>query len=254
MKTILLTFDVEEFDLPREFGQKISEKESFEISNLGLNNLFELIEKDNIKATFFTTTNFAKKFPNLIKQIIAQGHEIASHGYSHSDNYLSDISKIKLAKQELEKITKTKIKGFRAPRFAIKNVSKLHDFGFEYDSSLHPTFIPGRYNNLNKKRNTHKVENIIEIPISTLSIFRLPIFWLAFKNSPSFYHNFFTKINFNSSDYTMLVFHPWEFTDLSEFNIPSYIKKNPIEKLKKYLLFCRKKAYNFKTIQDYLNL
>ncbi|HDK42737.1 MAG TPA: polysaccharide deacetylase, partial [Candidatus Pacearchaeota archaeon] len=182
MKRILLTFDVEEFDLPREFNQNISEEEMYEISKNGLFAVINLLDKHSIKATFFTTSNFAKKYPKIIKDLSKQGHEIACHGYSHSDDYLNSLSNIKIAKQEIEKIIKSKINGFRAPRFKIKNILGLSEFGFIYDSSLHPTWIPGRYMNLFKKRKIHKIEDITEIPLSTLPILRLPIFWLAFKN------------------------------------------------------------------------
>lgn len=255
MKTILLTFDLEEFDLPREFNQQISEDEMYDTSKKGLSSLLGLLFKYNIHSTFFTTANFAKRYPKLIKNL-SKEHEIASHGDSHSDNYCKDINKIKIAKQELEKITNSKIKGFRAPRFEIKDISKLTDFGFNYDSSIHPTFIPGKYNNFFKKRKIHKIGNITEIPPSTISLIRLPIFWLAFKNFGINYAKLVTKINFLSSDYTMLVFHPWEFTNLSEFKIPNYINKKSGEKLIKmlenYIKFCKKNNYSFKTVSDYL--
>ena len=258
MKKILLTFDIEEFDLANQFKNYLSEDQEFEVSKTGFLSIRELLEKYQIKATFFTTTNFANKYPQLIKSVASGEHEIASHGYSHSDDYSKNISRISQSKKEIEKITKTKIKGFRAPRFGIKNVAELHKFGFSYDSSLHPTFIPGRYNNLNKKRNVHKIGNITEIPPSTLPLFRLPIFWLAFKNSPSFYSKIFTRLNFTSTDYTMLVFHPWEFADLTQIKIPRYIKTKHSQELlnllEKYILFCRDRRYKFDTISSYLSL
>lgn len=257
MKKILLTFDVEEFDLPREFNQAISEKESYEASKQGLNNLRKLLEKHNIGATFFTTTNFAKEYPQLIRELVAKDYEIASHGYSHSDDYSNNFPKIEQAKKEIEKITRTKIKGFRAPRFGIKKIAALHDLGFVYDSSMHPTFIPGRYFNIHQKRGIHKIGNITEIPLSTLPFFRLPIFWLAFKNSPPFYPKTFTRLNFAGSDYTMLVFHPWEFADLSKIKIPKYIKAKHSQELlnllEKYILFCKGRDYKFETVANYLS-
>jgi len=197
MKKILLTFDVEEFDLPRELGKPLKKEEEFEISRKGLLSVLNLLSHYNAKATFFVTTNFAKKYPQLIKNI-SKDHEIACHGHSHSDDYSNKkfFDKIRLAKKEKEKIIGKKIKGFRAPRFNIKNIEKLHDLGFVYDSSIHPTWIPGRYMNLFKKRKIYKIGNIIEIPISVLPFLRLSIFWLAFKNFPESYAQ---KINGISS-------------------------------------------------------
>ncbi|MBU0894315.1 MAG: polysaccharide deacetylase family protein [Nanoarchaeota archaeon] len=255
MKKMLLTLDVEEFDLPLQFNQKISEKEMYETSKKGLVLLLNLLDKYKIKATFFTTANFAKKYPKLIKSLILKKHEIASHGYSHSDSFQT-IDQLKKAKKELEKITKFKIKGFRAPRFNIQNINILPGLGFKYDSSLHPTFIPGRYNNFFKSRQIHKIGKIIEIPPSTTPFVRLPLFWLAFKNLGINYAKQTTKFNFLDSKYTMLLFHPWEFTDISKFKVPNYIKKNNGKKLLKilenYILFCLKKGYEFDTVESYL--
>ncbi|MBT3404858.1 polysaccharide deacetylase family protein [archaeon] len=256
MKKILLTFDVEEFDLPKEYNQNISEQEMYQLPMQGLLKIMKLLERYQVNATFFTTTNFAKKFPKLIQEAQKKGHEIASHGNSHSDKYNNDLSSLNLATKELEKITKTKVLGFRAPRFQIKNKAKLFEFGFQYDSSSHPTWIPGRYFNFFQKRKIHKIEKIWEIPISTLQIIRLPIFWLAFKNFPLIYSKLFTKINFSATDYTMLYFHPWEFSNISKFKIPNYIKSpcgsKMLNKLENYLRFCKKNKYQFETITHYL--
>jgi len=257
MKKILLTFDLEEFDLPKEFNVPISEQEMYEISKQGVTNLFGLLDKYKIKATFFITTHFAKRYPKIIKDLIKKQHEIASHGYSHS---FSDqtLDKTKKAKLDLEKITKIKIKGFRAPRFRIRDISKLHDLGFVYDSSLHPTLIPGRYNNLSKPRIVHKIGNIIEIPPTTMPVTRLPLFWIAFKNFGLNYAKLVTRTNFLSSDYTMIVQHPWEFADLNKLDIPNYIKKKSgkdlLNLLEDYIIFCKKRDYKFSTVSSYLNL
>jgi hypothetical protein len=256
MKSILLTFDVEEFDLPREYNQEISEKEMFEISKQGLTQIISLLDKYKIKATFFTTASFAKRFPTLLKKI-SQKHEIACHGYEHSDSYIKDISKIQRAKSEIEKIIGKQIKGFRAPRFEISDISLLSGLGFSYDSSINPTFIPGRYMNLLKNRKIHKIGEIIEVPLSALPIIRFPLFWLTFKKFPLNSAKLFTKLNFLSSSYTMHVFHLWEFADLSEFKIPTYIKKphstQLLNKLESYITFCKKQGYVFESVGDYLN-
>ena len=45
--------------------------------------LLELFEKHDVKSTFFTLGWVAERCPNLIKAIVDQGHELASHGFSH---------------------------------------------------------------------------------------------------------------------------------------------------------------------------
>src|SRR3990167_8864408 len=103
-KTILLSFDVEEFMLPLEYNQKISQEKMFEISFEGLKKVLKILDKYNIKATFFTTAIFALKYPEIIKKL-SNKHEIASHGYSHTEKDMQ----IKKTKKILEKIIGKKI-------------------------------------------------------------------------------------------------------------------------------------------------
>ena len=252
MKSILLTFDLEEFDLPKEFNHSISEDKMYGISEQGLNNLLQLLNKYNIRSTFFTTANFANYYPEKIKDL-SEKHEIASHGYSHSEPLT--LENIKKAKEEKELIIEKPIRGFRAPRWNLQNINIVEKAGFNYDSSSHPIYLPGRYFNLNKNRKLHKINNILEIPASTLPP-NFSIFWLAFKNLPLTYSKLFTRLNLINLDYTMLVFHPWEFANLSKIKIPNYIKrkhsKELLKKLEKYILFCKERKYKFQTINDFL--
>ena len=86
MKSIFLTFDVEEFDYPNFMGIKISEREKYGISYGGVKEVLKLLNKHKVVAIFFVTAKFALKYPKLIKEI-AKKHEVASHGYSHEHNY-----------------------------------------------------------------------------------------------------------------------------------------------------------------------
>ena len=69
IKDTLLTFDIEEFDLPLEFGKIISEDEQLEISKKGTENILRLLEENNITATFFLSTKFARQYPDFVKKI-----------------------------------------------------------------------------------------------------------------------------------------------------------------------------------------
>jgi len=100
------------------------------------NKVMDILSENNTKATFFTLGNVAEKFPQLIKRMTDEGHEVASHGYSHQNIYtmsrkemLEDISK---SVQLLEDAGGQKVIGFRAPNLA------LAANGIRYDSSLFP--------------------------------------------------------------------------------------------------------------------
>ncbi|PWQ95308.1 polysaccharide deacetylase family protein [Leucothrix arctica] len=110
--------------------------------------VMDILSENNTKATFFTLGNVAEKFPQLIQRMTEEGHEVASHGYSHQNIYsmsskemLEDISKsVKL----LEDAGGQKVIGFRAPNFSIREhlfpefCEALATNGIRYDSSLFP--------------------------------------------------------------------------------------------------------------------
>lgn len=253
MKSILLTFDLEEFDLPLEFDRDIDEESMYNISMQGLNNILLVLSKNNVRATFFTTANFAKRYPETIRYL-SRDHEIASHGFSHSDPVT--LESIRSAKELKERIIEKSITGFRAPRWNLRDFSIVNMANFQYDSSSHPIYLPGRYNNLHQPRYPHLKNGLKELPASTM-IPNLSLFWLAFKNFPLVYAKLFTKTNFLQSDYTMTIQHPWEFADIEDIDIPNYIKnpcgKKLTIKLNKYIKFCKSNNYKFKTCGEFLD-
>ncbi len=99
------------------------------------------------KGTFFVLGWIAERYPNLVRKIKKEGHEIACHGYAHKliytqsrDEFRQDI---KRAKSILEDITGSKVIGYRAPSYSITMKSKwafevLVEEGFKYDSSVFP--------------------------------------------------------------------------------------------------------------------
>ncbi|MCG6533489.1 MAG: DUF3473 domain-containing protein [Syntrophales bacterium LBB04] len=98
-------------------------------------------------ATFFCLGWIAKRYPRLIKEIQAQGHEVACHGFAHRLVYRQSPEEfrkdIRLAKSILEDITGEEVIGYRAPSYSITENSLwaleiLAEEGFKYDSSIFP--------------------------------------------------------------------------------------------------------------------
>ena len=118
-RRILLTFDLEEFDLPLEFGCPISDEDQMNVTNNGLQRLTRLLSKYNIPATFFTTAFYADKNRELIKSLSAN-HEIASHSKYHSEFNETDPFDSKI---EIERIIGKHIYGFRMPKFRKIDIS-----------------------------------------------------------------------------------------------------------------------------------
>jgi len=266
MRYLLLTFDIEEFDLPLEYNIKINDKEKFEISFEGTKIILDLLNIAKIKATFFVTASFAKKYREIIKKI-SENHEIALHAYTHRQNYAQMSSKkakyfLVKAKRIIEEITKKELVGFRAPRMQKPTYHVMRDIGIKYDSSLHPTYVPGRYNNLLKNRGSFFIENVLEVPISVIPLFRLPFSFLWFRNIGLGYAKICTRLSLIGSDYVNIYFHPWEFVNLEKLKysdrLPKLIIRNTgeiLEKnIKKYIYWCKRNKIKVIRMKDYYKM
>ncbi|MBR3180963.1 polysaccharide deacetylase family protein [Candidatus Saccharibacteria bacterium] len=242
---VLLSFDIEEFDFPREKGEDFSLEEGVKVSGEGLLKILDILKKTGVKGTFFVTGNFAKERPELVKRIVREGHEVGAHGVDHFEPKETDV---KEAKEILEKVLKGEkgfkgVKGWRQPRMMKINYKELVRQGYFYDSSVNPAFIPGRYNNFKVKREVYwalekegKQGGILEIPASVATGARIPMFWLALHLFPFKMYSALAKNVLKKEKYFTTYFHPWEFTDLSRFPVvPGYIRHNSGEKLEKRL-------------------
>ncbi|AFM25484.1 polysaccharide deacetylase family protein [Desulfomonile tiedjei] len=142
------------------------------------NRLLEIFEAKGIKATFFVLGNIAEAFPELVKSIHGLGHEIATHGYSHTvlDRMAPPQFREEIRKSVslLESITREKVIGFRAPEFSLSQsmswaIESLAAEGIRYDSSILPTgnaYPPASERTIPK---LSAGKSIIEIPPSTVS-------------------------------------------------------------------------------------
>lgn len=242
LKQVLLNFDLEEFDIPEEYGQKVCPLTKIQVSSEGLVRMLDLLEKLDITATFFTTVYFAQNQPSLIQRIIAR-HELASHGVFHSNFKQGDLLHSRL---ELEKLSGEKIYGFRRPRFEPINQKEILAAGYTYNSSENPIWLPGRYMHLFKPRLPYFYGDLLNIPISTSPVIRYPLFWLSFKNSPLWLFKSMSRWALEQDGYLNIFFHPWEFTDLDMWQLPAFIKrpsgKKMLARLETYLVWLKNKA------------
>jgi peptidoglycan/xylan/chitin deacetylase (PgdA/CDA1 family) len=221
-KFVLLTFDVEEFDMPLNYSQPIETGEQFEIGFKGLQEVMHVISYHHaITATFFTTAAFGMKYPETIRQIAAK-HEIASHTCSNSVFSEGDLL---ASKNILEDIIQEKVVGLRMPQMQAVDINKVRESGYHYDSSINPIWLPGRYNNFHRSRTFFKENGVVRVPAAVWGNLRIPLFWLTFKNFP---YPLFRRMAIdvmNRDGYVCLYFHPWEFIDLSAYRIPWYTRR-----------------------------
>lgn len=223
---ILLSFDTEEFDGPLEHGVDYSLEEGIQVSIEGTKTILEILKQNNVRSTFFCTGNFAMHAPEVIKQIIADGHEVACHGVDHWQPKESDFAR---SKEIIESIYGISVTGYRQPRMFPVVDSEIRRVGYRYNSSLNPAFIPGRYMNLKTPRTWFFKDGVMQIPASVTPRLRFPLFWLSLHNLPEgVYHRMVRRV-LSHDGYFVTYFHPWEFYELKEhpeFRMPFIIKNN----------------------------
>ncbi len=253
---ILLSFDIEEFDMPFEYGREIPFDEQISISKQGTEKILQLLAKHEVKATFYTTANFAQHEPILVQNIVTAGHELASHGFYHNN---LEIKHLKESKDLLEKIGNVTVKGYRMARMMPVSESEIYKAGYTYNSSINPTFIPGRYNNFNEPRTYFIRENVWQLPASVSPVIRFPLFWLSFQNLPLTIYQYLAKQTYKKDKYLNVYFHPWEFMPIGQekrFNIPGHVTRNTgqtlVDRLEKFILWAKKNNYPFGLTRDFI--
>jgi len=178
----ILQIDVEDWYCDLEFDQWAS-KESRVVETT--EKILNLLKETNNKATFFILGYIAEKYPELVRRIEKDGHEIASHGYAHKrideqtpEEFEKDIIK---SIEVLNFVTHKKINGYRAPQFTVTNntlwaLNILKKNGFEYDSSIFPVKTP-LYGIPDSPLYVHnrKIDeknSLLEVP---LSVYNIPV-------------------------------------------------------------------------------
>jgi len=185
--------------------------------------ILELLDGHGARGTFFTLGWIAERFPQLVRRIADNGHEVASHGYGHErasamspEAFTADI---KLAKAVLEDITSQAVSGYRAPSFSIGTANLwAHDCiaaaGYAYSSSVYPV-KHDHYGIPDAPRFPWRLENgLVEVPVTTVRAFG--------RNWPAGGGGFFrllpyslsrwqiARVNADDKRPAIFYFHPWE--------------------------------------------
>lgn len=225
--TNAMTVDVEDYFQVSAF-EKYIPRESWDDLDLrveaNVDAILEIFSEHDVKATFFLLGWVAEKCPGMIHKITEQGHELASHGYSHvrvhdqqRDEFREDIVK---TKQILEDISGKSIAGYRAASFSVNKEEhwvheELMQAGFKYSSSVYP-IRHDLYGIPDGKRYPYKPfdGDLIEVPVTTLEFFGLRIpcggggYFRLFPYQLSSW--FIRKINSSEKSPCIFYFHPWE--------------------------------------------
>jgi polysaccharide deacetylase family protein (PEP-CTERM system associated) len=187
--------------------------------------LLKIFEATGVRATFFILGWVAERFPSLVGEIAAAGHEIASHGYGHRlvydltpDAFRDDVRR---SKDLLESATGVPVYGYRAPSFSVTARSLwaldvLIDEGFRYDASIFPIHHD-RYGIPTSPRHPYVLQrqySLIEAPGSTVrwGPFNLPVAGGGyFRILPYAWTRWgITRLNQAERAPAIFYLHPWE--------------------------------------------
>ena len=222
-----LTVDVEEHFQVAAFERTIAREDWAHAESrveYSTGRVLDLFAARGVRATFFVLGWVAEKHPQLVRRIVADGHELASHGYDHTrvhqftaEQFRADVTRTKAILEDLGGVA---VRGYRAPSYSINGrnlwaLDVLQETGHVYSSSIYPIHhdlygmpeaprFPFRF----------RPDGILEIPVTTVSI--------AGRNLPCGGGGYFRllpygafrwalrRVNREDRQAGLFYFHPWE--------------------------------------------
>lgn len=187
--------------------------------------ILKLLDEGGVKATFFTLGWIAERYPAMVRRIVENGHELASHGYAHlrasdqkAEEFLEDVTR---SKAILEEIGGQKVLGYRAPSFSIgsKNLWALDlllQADYRYSSSIYP-IQHDHYGMPDAPRFAfypNGNDGLLELPVTTVRLLE--------RNFPAGGGGYFRfwpypvsrwflqRVNNHDKQSGIFYFHPWE--------------------------------------------
>ena len=221
-----LTIDVEDYFQVSAFAPFIARSEWPQREcriERNVERILAMLDARQTKATFFTLGWIAARYPQLVRTLVAQGHELASHGYGHER--ASDLSPaaffadIDRARKLLQDVGGVPVQGYRAPSFSIGSANlwafdSLARAGYRYSSSIYP-IRHDHYGMPDAPRFAHEARaGVLEIPVTTLR--------MGGRNFPSSGGGYFRllpyalsrwmlrRVNEHDGQPAIFYFHPWE--------------------------------------------
>ena len=223
----LASFDVEEWfhaenlkgALPTDDWERLEPR-----VERNTNELLDALGAVGAKATCFVLGWVARRYPALVRRMVTDGHEVASHSDTHRRLY--SLSRAELAgdlsraRDTLEQIAGTRVWGIRAPMFSISDavLDYLAEAGYWYDSSFYHFEAHDRYGQLatpiDPEGSVVEVRpGLLELPMSCVPIGPVAVPWSGggyFRLIPFAMYRWGVKRRLAHHSWFMFYFHPWE--------------------------------------------
>ena len=223
-----MTIDVEDYFQVSAFAPHIPRESWDSIPcrvESNIDRILALLDEGQVKATFFTLGWVAKRYPGMVRRIVENGHELASHGWGHQrvtdlqpHEFTDDITR---SKAILEDIGGQPVLGYRAPSFSIGSsnlwaLDLLHEAGYQYSSSIYPV-RHDHYGMPDAPRfgfYPRSNDGLLELPVTTIRLFN--------RNFPAGGGGYFRlwpypvsrwflqRLNHEEQRSAIFYFHPWE--------------------------------------------
>lgn len=186
--SLLLTFDLEDWQqlARRRIGAPNWDSPTPELARQ-VEGILVLLQELGVRATFFVLGLTAHRYPALVREVAAAGHEIASHGFNHLPLHRLGPKAVRedlvRSRELLAELAGTPPLGFRAPAFSLNRGAAwtfdlLAELGFRYDSSLHDSpRVAGRLPHPHHAHRRGPGQGIWELPIAVRPLGRtaLPV-------------------------------------------------------------------------------
>ena len=219
----ILTFDIEEW-FHCDFISSDKNWSNYEVRiHKNTDFILAILSKYNRKASFFILGWIAEKYPEIVKKIYTEGHEIGCHSMKHKlvhkmtpNQFSKDTNR---ALSEIEQIVGEKVVMYRAPAFSITKQTPwafeiLYELGITHDASIFPSKhdyggFPEFGNSEPSIIETNGVQ-IKEFPMNTYKLLNKSIVFSGGGFFRLFPYNLIKKWT-TDSDYVMTYFHPRDF-------------------------------------------
>jgi len=245
---------VEEYDAPADFGAQPSADGGLARGTEIWRQWLETSARWKAPGTVFVTARLAEAAPDLLPETRLRGHEIASHAWSHEQDADFQLEK---SRHRIRELAGAEVVGFRSPRLRPVSLREVRSAGYMYDASSNPAIVPGRYWKVSQERKPHQNSGIWEVPASVLPLVRFPLFWASFHLLPLPIYLAACRNLLAWDGLLTLYFHPWELSELSEKEIPFWIRRRSrqrrIERME-ILIKALIEYGEFRTVRDYFGL